>query len=491
MAGDWVTFGGDPQRSGWAKDEKVLTRESVKGLKLLWSVKVPNEPKELTSLTAALGLQQVITGKGFFELAFVGGSSDAIYAIDVDAGKIFWQRKFEVQGAPKGQPHWLCPFSLNATPVIDKKERLLYAVASDGRLHTLQVTNGEEAGEPVPFTPPFAKPYSLNLVNGVLYAFTGQGCNASKNGIYAIDLKTKAVSVFRSTTVGGAGLWGRGGPAVGFDGRVYGETGDGPYDVSQGRYADTFLSLTPGDLKLADYYTPANRAWITKKDLDMGSSSAVVFKYKDREIVAGGGKEGVLYLLDAKQLGGADHRTPLYRSPLLANEDVDFAGRGFWGAQSTWEDAEGTRWLYAPVMGPPTKETKFEKAYGETPHGSIMAFRVEEKAGQVQLTPAWNSVDMNVPEPVAIANGVVFAVASGDYVRQVTDDGRILSSKDRIGQVKENAVLYALDAKTGEVIYSSKDAIKGWTHFSGLAIAGGHVYVTTWDSTVHCFGIEQ
>ena len=86
-----------------------------------------------------------------------------------------------------------------------------------------------------------------------------------------------------------------------------------------------------GDLKLADYYTPANRAWITKKDLDMGATSPVVFKFKDRELVAGAGKEGVIYLLDAKSLGGEDHRTPLFRSPLYTNEEVDYAGRGILG----------------------------------------------------------------------------------------------------------------------------------------------------------------
>lgn len=94
-----------------------------------------------------------------------------------------------------------------------------------------------------------------------------------------------------------------------------------------------------------DYYTPANRAWITKKDLDMGNMSPVIFSFDQWELVAGGGKEGVLYLLDAKSLGGADHRTPLFRSGLLANDDVDFAGHGFWGALSTWQDAKGTRWL--------------------------------------------------------------------------------------------------------------------------------------------------
>src|SRR6202030_3890714 len=101
------------------------------------------------------------------------------------------------------------------------------------------------------------------------------------------------------------------------------------------------------------------------------------FPFEDRELVSGAGKEGVLFLLDSKSLGGADHRTPLFRSPLYTNEEVDFAGRGFWGALSTWQDPKGTRWLYAPAWGPPASTApRFPLAHGETKGGSIMAFKV-------------------------------------------------------------------------------------------------------------------
>jgi hypothetical protein len=277
---------------------------------------------------------------------------------------------------------------------------------------------------------------------------------------------------------------------VGFDGRVYAETGDGPYDTAAGKWADTFLGLSAKELKLSDYYTPANRAWITKKDLDMGCISPMVFRYKNWELVAGGGKEGVLYLLDAKSLGGADHRTPLYRSNLITNEDVDFAARGFWGAFSTWQDPAGVRWLYAPAWGPPASSApKFPLTDGATPNGSVMAFKIEEQGGKPVPVAAWMSRDMSVPEPVVIANGVVFALSNGENVRQVDSDGRLLSTEFRASNPSGNAVLYALDAATGKVLYDSAKTIPGWTHFSGLAVAGGRVYVVTHDSTLHAFGL--
>jgi len=254
--------------------------------------------------------------------------------------------------------------------------------------------------------------------------------------------------------------------------------------------SDSVIALSEKDLKLADYYTPANRAWITRKDLDMGNMTPVVFPFKDRELVAAAGKEGVLYLLDAKSLGGADHRTPLFRSPLYTNEEVNFAARGFWGALSTWQDPSGTRWLYAPAWGPPAPDAKFPLQYGATPNGSIMAFKVEAQEAKPVLVPVWNSRDMSVPEPVVIAKGLVFALSDGDYPQQSDANGGILSSQDRAAK-SGIAVLYVLDAFTGEELYSSGDTIHGFTHFSAPVVSDGRVYVVTHDSTVYAFGLGQ
>ena len=43
----WLTFGGDPQRSGWAKNETIVTKDNVKSLQVEWKLHVENEAKEL------------------------------------------------------------------------------------------------------------------------------------------------------------------------------------------------------------------------------------------------------------------------------------------------------------------------------------------------------------------------------------------------------------------------------------------------------------
>ena len=46
-------------------------------------------------------------------------------------------------------------------------------------------------------------------------------------------------------------------------------------------------------------------------------------------------KECRVYLMDTESIGGDDHRTPLYRTPLICNEIVDFAEAGIWGSLAT------------------------------------------------------------------------------------------------------------------------------------------------------------
>jgi len=199
------------------------------------------------------------------------------------------------------------------------------------------------------------------------------------------------------TGASGSDVWGRAGVAVATTGNLVFETGDGPYNPANHLYSDSVISLSGKDLEVADYYTPSNRSWITRKDLDMGNISPPVFPFDPWELVAAAGKEGVVFLLDAKSLGCADHRTPLYRSGLFAHDEMNLSDKGFWGALTTWQDASGARWLVAPANGPPAAGVRFQNIYGDRPDGSVTAFRVEKKDGKPSLTPAWNSVNMKVP----------------------------------------------------------------------------------------------
>src|SRR6266852_760317 len=116
--GAWTAFGGDPQRTGWNKVETEITPETAPKLKLEWSIKLDNAPLAMQGLTPPLARAQIYTAKGVLDLAIVAGSSDKLYAIDADTGKIHWQKTLATEGVPQRTSTWLCPNALTATPVL-------------------------------------------------------------------------------------------------------------------------------------------------------------------------------------------------------------------------------------------------------------------------------------------------------------------------------------------------------------------------------------
>lgn len=484
---DWPMFAGNPQRTGYANGEHKLNRHSAPKLKLRWKCRVENTSKELAGLMAPVVATDVKASAKAKDYVIVAGADDKVFALDGKSGKLVWTRHFTVTEIPKQAANWLCPNAATATPVLDRKKQIVYALASDGQLHAMSLITGEDAQPPRQMTPPFAKVWSLNLANGVLYTATSQACNTVRSAIYAMNADSGAAREFLAMRTYGAGIWGRAGVSVSADDTVFAETGDGIFDPAKGQYPNSVLAVDAKTVALKNYYTPTNYAYIAKKDLDMGNMTPLLFRYGNKDLVAASGKEGVIYLLDAADLGGADHMTPLYKSELFANATGRYWGRGFWGAMSTWQDARGVRWIYAPAWGPSTETTSFQITNGDAPSGSVMAFQVNGHDSRPTLTPVWRSTDMAVPEPVVVADGVVFALSNGENITQNDDKGGLLTSQFRAEHPVGHAVLYAFDATTGKTLFSSGDDIEGFTHFSGLAVANGQVYVTTWDNTVYAF----
>ena len=286
---------------------------------------------------------------------------------------------------------------------------------------------------------------------------------------------------------------------IGENHRVYAVTGDGDFDPGAGNFGDSVVAASLEKLENLDYFTPINWRGLSKYDMDISSSSPVWFGYGDYTLLAVGGKESLLYLLNADSLGAKDHHSPLYITPQLANDEGTFEGKGIFGAPSVWRDQQGETWLYVPIWGPVSKNApKFPQTNGPAPHGCIMAFRVitDSTTKKPILEPAWVAGDLDVPEPVVIANGVVFALSTGENVRR-TQEGGIFNRKVKVlseAEVKANtkpSTLYALDAKSGKTLYESGNAMESWVHFSGLAVADGQVYAVDHDSRVYCFGLKE
>ncbi len=499
-AADWPTFGHDPQRTGWAFEEADLSLTNAGDIELKWKTQLKNEPKSLTALTAPLVAEKVLTAKGTKSVVYVAGSGNHFFALDAGDGTLIWTVDFENHVLPKDEGMWLCPMGINATPVIDRARNIIYAIAVDGKLWGLDLGDGSTRFGPVQFVTPYSKNWSLNFVDGFIYTSISQGCSGAISGIYAMDVRDPSRPTIHNLLVekrSGGGIWGRGGAVVGKNGRIYGATGDGEFDPFQNEYGSAVVAASLEDLKVLDYYAPVDFTEITKFDLDMGASSPVWFSDHDHNLVSFGGKQGTLYLLDADSLGDKDHQTPLYRHE-LCNEEKAFEQKGIWGGIATWRDEDGQRWIYVPVLGPASSRAPvFPVKNGPTPHGSIMAFKVvtDPASKNPTLQPVWVSGDFDVPEPPVVANGVLFDLSTGENTMQATGNPvgfygqKTLSDAEREKNT-HNAVLFALDAKTGKTLYQSGSAMSTWVHFSGLAIANARVYAVDHESRVYSFGVK-
>ena len=118
--------------------------------------------------------------------------------------------------------------------------------------------------------------------------------------------------------------------------------------------------------------------------------------------------------------------------------------------------------------------------WSQSSAGSIMGFPRHSQRCKPRLLPVWRSRELQVPDPPVVANGVVFATQTGENTVQFPPDVR---SKP-VG----NLTLHAFDARTGKELYSSGNTLSGWAHFSEPVVADGHVFLTSWDSYVYCFG---
>ena len=559
---EWLTWGGDIERTGWNRGETALSKQTVARLSLKWKTQIDKDVSiEIESgnsmLTAPLVAQGVRTPQGMKTVLYTLSASNTLAALDAATGASIWRRTFDNTVDPRSAPNWICTNVSTATPVIDKAKNTIYMLAADGRLHGVDLASGQARLVPPPeFVTPFSRNWSLNLVDGVLYTTVGRGCGngpvpgapapppgtirgggapaaqgdaaaragaapAGQGGgrgrggppppvaahMIAIDLNNPArpISRFFTSTARPNGAWSRAGLAWAFD-SLFVQTADGVWNPPQGLWGQTLLRLAPKTLQVLDYFTPSNLDVLNANDLDYGSGGTLGFTFRNRDLVVSAGKDGTVYLLDAKSLGGADHRTPMF-SMKAGNDELSYASMGVWGAPATFVNARNERWVYLPMWGPPSKEIKFEHSHGAARDGSIMAFQVVLEGDKPVLVPRWVSHNLAVPDSPVIANGVIYAISTGENTLQRHTDPRYheiyqkpgapplpktgtLTAEER-GQNTTHTILYALDAETGQELYSSRDLIDDWTHLSSITVADGSVYVTTRKTTVYAFGLNK
>lgn len=479
-------------------DAKISLENMRKpGFDLVWKIAMESAPRPATPLTPPALLDFYIGYHGFRTLGFFGAASDRVIAVDTDLGRTEWEKGFASSAPKTGTPECpggmtspvarptspaypspvamrgfgrsspaksgvglpnegavtlrtvaaasAAPPPRRVTPVKPTAgaeafnpfaPRLQYviALASDGKLHSLWLSNGNEADPPVPFLPPNAHAEGLMAFDNTAYVTTTNSCGGVDNGVWALNLATKQVTHWKS---GAKSIAGTAGPAAGPDGTLYAAAGS------------ELVALSPKKLETLAMY---------KTDGAEFTSSPVVFEFKERNLIAATTADGRLHLLDSAALASGK---PLDRSE-------QFSGRDYKpGALASWQDSSGNRWILSPASAGGDAQ-RFE-SNGEVKNGAIAAWRVVEKNGAPALEPAWMSRDLVSPLPPIVVNGVVFAVAGGS-------------------PGSSSAVLYALDAASGKELWNSGSAMVSSASGGGLAAGGTRVYVATQDGIQYAFG---
>jgi outer membrane protein assembly factor BamB len=494
--GDYSTAGADAHRSSWVRTDAKISPVSLgsPGFELVWKVKLNNEASQLNALTPAALLNGYIGYRGFRSLALLGGSSNQVFALDTDLGRIEWQKAVMATPGPVGAS-LSCPGGMTANvtrpvsaafpappiagrgggragaaksavgepnegavtlkeylaratapppppplpPVLPPAGRapgpmpnFVHAISSDGMFHSMYVSNGEEPSPPVKFLPPNTNGEGLIVVDNVAYAVTTDGCGGAPDAIWALDIATGQVSTWQPVS---GGIAGSVGPAFGPDNTLYVTTQSGD-----------LVTLEPKTLKLKDVFKAGHEF----------TSSPVVFQSDTKTtMIAAATRDGRIYVFD-----GAALSSPVFQSDVLVPGDKFTPG-----ALAFWQDATGAQYLLA-----------------KTPN-AVVSWRVVTQGGNVTLEKAWASPELVAPLTPLIVNGVVFAVSSGEFL---SNDSKMTAAQ-RV-QRSVPAVVYALDGATGKVLWNSGKTITSFVHGGGLSAGGSQLYLGTHDGMLYSFG---
>ena len=508
----------DPGRSGMNLRETTLTAANVnvKQFGKLYSYPVDGavyaQPLYLTNVTISGASHNVM---------YIATMRDKVYAFDADSASPapLWMRNFTSTTATPVPITDITDIGniwydvgIEGTPVISRAPNgtgTLYLVARTKEstatgnnyvqwLHALDIATGaERAGSPVtisgsvPGTAPDSIPGSngqeitfnpkmqqqragLAITNGVVLISWGshEDLPPYHGWIMGYNAVTLAqVGVFAvSPDYGMAGVW-QGGraPTIDKNGNAYFATGNGQWDGNR-NYGDSLLkfTVTTSSLVLDNYFTPWNEHSLYLNDDDLSGSGFTLLPdtftgLQGKELLFGGGKEGVLYLIDAANLG----KQAAVDAQIIQTFPTN--GGHVMGGPVFWNSPDG-RFIYNWA------EDDYLRAY-KFIDGTVQA--TSSIAGLVR-SPGHPGGSLTITaDESTTGTGIVWASIPAD------------------GNAKHNlspGVLRAFNAQTLQQIWTSDDAfdrdhVGTLIKFVSPLVVNGKVYMTSHDGAVHVYGL--
>jgi uncharacterized protein (TIGR03437 family) len=442
-----------------------------------------------------------IPGKGPHNVVYAATEHDSVYAFDadsIDGGNLqpLWQVSFinpaagvtTVPSQNVSCSQIVPEIGITGTPVIDTSTGTLYFVAMTlesgtyvHRLHALDLGTGVErpnspvqirasvpgtgeGGQTVTFNPRnYKQRPGLLLLNGIVYTSWSSHCDigAYHGWLLGYDATTlQRVAIYNNTPNGNEGsFWASGAaPAVDSNGNIYVVAGNGTFDANNNGsdLGESFIKLsTTNGLQVADYFAPFNAASLNGRDLDIGSSGALLLpdsvgSAAHPHLLVSAGKEGRIYLVDRDRMG-------------------HFQSSG------DSEIPQSLLGAISPLFGIPAYFNG--SVYFSGVNDNLKAFSIRD--GQLSNTPTSQS---------AARFGTLGSVPS--VSANGTSDGIVWTVEPT-----SNGTLHAYDAAdVSKELYNSQqrvaDRLGTFVKFSTPTIANGRVYVGT-QNTVAAFGLSS
>ena len=464
-----LTQHNDNARTGANLHETVLTPRNVNKQQFGMIFKREVDDQLYTQPLIVTGVR--VAG-GLHDLVIVTTVNNSVYAFDANdtaAVKPFWHVNFgtpaDLHDANFGCLDINGKIGIIGTPVVDAEKKTVYVVALtrvaggfNQRLHALDVVTGADlAMSPVTIAAPAFDPLMQNqrpalaLANGKVYVGYASHCDKQPyhGFLFAFDASSLQQRAVFNTSPGGEGasIWQSGeAPAIDEAGDIFVVTGNGTWDGTA-NWSESFLRLDP-DLKLLDWFTPTNHEHLDKVDNDLDSSGATLIP--GTQLVLGGGKEGVLYALDAQHLGhlGDEHALEHFQATASHLHSLVY-----------WSSATHGGMLYV---------------WGQRDRAKVYAV----KDGAVAATPSMSRPEMNEGHPGAMLS----LSANGDR------DGILWAAIHATGDSWHESRPGVLHAYEGDNIshelwnslqIPSRDDCRNYSKMAPPTIANGKVYLAS------------
>jgi outer membrane protein assembly factor BamB len=558
----FTDFHGDSRKLGWNWSEPDLTPARVQSGAFgeVWTsdpfdeIVVDGTEYAAHAYASPLFVDGVEIGAGPHagsraSLVFVATSNGFVYAVNafdpgaecgVPVGTTVWRRQIS-QARPLSRLDGGVPMGVLGTPTIDlhADPPRIYVGALDAeagwQIHALGLGDGEPLpGWPVDLDPAtiermntngparFLDPLAYSQRGGLVrspagdrvYAAFGTFQGEGVGWIVAVDTQSPGVvasfsSAPWSEARSAGGMWGSSGPTVADDGHVWVTTGNGPPEAvdTARHYSSSLLELDP-DLALRRAYTPSNYCVLDAANMDLGASQPLLLPpisgTSTPDLVAFGGKQGTVYLVDRDGLARAGQHRPACRTDMRGDRSLhppgdqpQYDGPGplsVFGPYSEeygqidhakmrtklafFHDHEGT-WLFA------SGSSKESESSTQSVPPSLAKLRVASSEGE----PAWLEIAaleptvtfFNPGPPVVTSNGVDDAIV---WVL----DANAPRTASLVDPDTSGPVLWAFDARDLRPLWTSGPLPRAGKYGAPL-VAHGLVFVAT--DRLHAFGLRE